>query len=215
MRKRDGQLLLYFLTWSSLRGILPVLGRWRVVGHENVPKTGGVIIAPNHVSYSDPPVVGAALRRQVCFMAKWELFQIPVLGRLIRRLGAFPVKQSTADRAAIRQAMDLLEAGKVVCIFPEGTRSVSGTLLKAELGLGLIAIKSRAPVVPMALVGTNELLPPHSPLPRLSRVRVRIGKPVPLDDLYDQGANREALEEIGRRVMAAIAQLQVEVIAER
>jgi 1-acyl-sn-glycerol-3-phosphate acyltransferase len=143
-------------------------------------------------------------------MAKSELFRIPVLGMLIRHVGAFPVKQATADRAALRCALDLLSAGEVVCIFPEGTRNLSGSLLKAELGMSLIALKSRAPVVPVALVGTNDLLPPHCAFLKFSRVRVLIGEPVPIDDLYDRGSEREALEEVGCRVMAAIASLKAQ-----
>ena len=201
-------MLLYYLAWFLLRAIiLPVFGRWRVSGRCNIPRTGGVILAPNHISYADPPVVGAASRRQVKFMAKSELFAVPALGPLIRHVGTFPVRQATADRAALKQAIGLLEAGKVVCIFPEGTRSPDGALLKAELGIGMIAMKSRAPVIPMALIGTNKLLPPHSPFLHFARVRVRIGKPVPIDDLYERGNDREAMEEIGRRVMAAISDL--------
>jgi len=131
---------------------LPLLGRWRVTGRENIPKTGGVILAPNHVSYADPPVVGAAVSRRVRFMAKSELFRIPALGTIIRNVGAFPVKQATADRSALRKAIELLETGEVVCIFPEGTRSLGGTLLKAELGIAMIAVKAKVPIVPIALI---------------------------------------------------------------
>jgi len=201
-------LLLYRLAWVVLRIILPIFGRWRVTGRENIPTAGGVIIAPNHVSYSDPPVVGAALRRQVRFMAKEELFRIPILGLLIRVVGAFPVKQKTADRTALKNALRLLERGHVVCIFPEGKRSPDGNLQQPELGIGMIALKSRAPVVPIALIGTNKLLPAHSVLLKFSRVRVRIGKPIPMDDLYDRTGDRAALEQVGQRVIAAIAELQ-------
>jgi 1-acyl-sn-glycerol-3-phosphate acyltransferase len=202
------RLLLYWIAWGLLQAILAVFGRWRVTGLENIPKTGGVIVAPNHVSYSDPPIVGAALRRQVRFMAKQELFQIPIMGRIIRNVGAFPVKQRSADRAALRQAINLLQAGKVVCIFPEGQRSPDGQLMKAELGIGLVAMKAQVPIIPMALIGSDKLLPPHSFLPRFTKLVVRIGKPIQLDDLYSQGSERESLEELGRRVMEAIAELK-------
>jgi 1-acyl-sn-glycerol-3-phosphate acyltransferase len=202
-------MILYYFAWSLLRAIiLPLFGRWRVTGRQNIPRTGGVILCPNHISYSDPPVVGAAARRRVRFMAKWELFQIPVLGKIISNVGAFPVKQSTADRAALKRAMELLDQGEVVCIFPEGKRNLSRTLLKAELGVGLIALKTHAPIVPMALIGTEKLLPEHSAFLKFSKVRVLIGEPVPLEDLYEKGSSREALEEVGVRVMAAIAALQ-------
>lgn len=200
-------MLLYYLARGFFKLFLPLFGRWKVMGHENVPKSGGVIIVPNHVSYADPPVVGSALHRQVHFMAKEELFKIPFLGRCIAIVGAFPVKQKTADRAAIRKAIELLESGKVVCLFPEGRRT-EGTLEKAELGIGMIAMKARVPIVPMALIGTNKLLPPHSIFLKFAKVRVIIGKPIQMDDLYEKGSERETLEEIGRRIMAAIAELQ-------
>jgi 1-acyl-sn-glycerol-3-phosphate acyltransferase len=178
-------------------------------GSENVPRKGGIILAPNHVSYIDPPAVGCGLTaRPVRFMAKIELFKIPVLGFLIKAVGAFPVKQSTADRAALRKALDLLEQGQVVCIFPEGTRSLDGKLMKAQAGIGMVALRSRAPVVPVALVGTRKLLPPHSFFFHFSRVRIIYGEPLTFDDLYERGMDREAIEQVGERVMAAIAKLK-------
>jgi 1-acyl-sn-glycerol-3-phosphate acyltransferase len=214
MGGEDGRLLLYRLAWVLLRIMLPVLGRWRVTGHENIPKSRGVIVAPNHISYADPPVVGAALRRHVSFMAKEELFKIPLLGPIIRHVGTFPVKQRSADRAALRHAMKLLEDGRVVCIFPEGMRSPDGTLQKPALGIGMVALKTRVPIVPMAIVGTDRLLPAHSVFVRFARVRVKIGTPVPLDDLYEHASEREAMEQVGERVMAAIAELQRQVSEE-
>jgi 1-acyl-sn-glycerol-3-phosphate acyltransferase len=185
-----------------------VFGRWQCLGSENVPKTGGVILAPNHVSYSDPPAVGCGVRRQVHYMAKKELFHIPVLGLLIKSVGAFPVKRGTADRAALRRAIDIVQNGGVICMFPEGTRSPDGELMKAESGIGMVALKSRATVVPVALIGTDRLLPLHSWYFHFSRVRVVYGKPMTFDDLYERGVDREAIDEVGRRVMAAIGELK-------
>lgn len=184
-----------------------VFGRWKVMGRENIPATGGVLLCGNHVSYIDPPALGGAATRQVHFMAKEPLFRVPVLGFLIARVGAFPVRQHTADRTALRRAIDLLQNGKVVGMFPEGTRNLNPSeLMPAEPGAGLIALKSRATVIPVALVNTERLLPPHSVLPKFTRIKVIYGEPVKLDDLYDQGG-REAVEETGRRIMAAIGDL--------
>jgi 1-acyl-sn-glycerol-3-phosphate acyltransferase len=140
-------------------------------------------------------------------MAKQELFKIPVLGWLIKAVGSFPVKQHSADRNALRTALELLSKGEVVCIFPEGTRSLDGKLLPAQAGIGMIAIKSRAPVVPVALIGTERVLPPHSFFFHFSRVTVVYGRPMTFDDLYNRGLEREAVEEVGRRIMSAIASL--------
>ncbi|HOM71413.1 MAG TPA: lysophospholipid acyltransferase family protein [Armatimonadota bacterium] len=200
--------MLYWIGWILCRLALTIFGRYKAVGAGNVPSEGGVILAPNHVSYIDPPAAGCGIRkRQVRFMAKSELFKIPVLGYLIDRVGAFPVKQNTADRAALKKAMDLINSGNIVCLFPEGTRSLIGELMEAQPGLGMIALKTKAPVVPAALIGTNKMLPPHSWYLHFSRIKVVYGKPMTFDDLYEKGMSREAIEQVGERVMAAIAEL--------
>ncbi len=184
-----------------------IFGHFTVVGAENVPKSGGVIFTPNHVSFADPPTVGAGCHRQVHYMAKLELFKIPVLGLLIKSLGAYPVKRGTADRTAIRKSIEIVEGGGCICIFPEGTRSKDGNLQPAESGIGMIALKSRGTVVPVALIGTDNMLPPHSFFFHFARVKIVYGKPIRFEDLYEKGG-REAIDEVGRRVMAAIAELK-------
>ena len=199
---------MYWIGWFLCRLLYMTFGRWKVIGSENVPKTGGVILAPNHVSYSDPPAAGCGIRRPVHYMAKKELFETPVLGFLIKSVGAFPVKRGTADRAALKKAIETVKNGKVICVFPEGTRSPNGNLLPAESGIGMIALKSKAPVVPVALIDTDRLLPAHSKCFHFARVRVIYGKPLTFDDLYERGMDREAIDEVGKRVMAAIAGLR-------
>jgi len=198
--------LYYFGHWF-FRLMFRILGGFRSVGAENMPSSGGVILAPNHVSYADPPAVGCGIRRQVHYMAKEELFRVPILGRLIRIVGAFPVRRGSADRAALKKAVELLNEGKVICIFPEGTRSTNGQLQEPELGIGLVALKSRAPVVPAAIIGTEKVLGPHARLPRKHPVKVVYGAPMTFPDLYNSRHDRDALEEVGRRVMKAIADL--------
>jgi len=199
--------MLFWIGWALSRFVARAIGRCRYIGVENVPKQGGVIIAPNHISYADPPIIGAGLPRQTHFMAKSELFAVPVLGFLIRGVGSFSVRQNTADRAALRKAIDLLGRGRAVCIFPEGRRNLTGKLLPAQAGLGMVALKSRAPVVPVAIIGSDKLLPPHSFFLRFARVRVIWGRPMTFDDLYDRGMDREAIRQVGERVMRAIADL--------
>jgi len=199
--------VLFWIGWHLSRLVMAVFGRCRYIDADNVPETGPVIIAPNHISYLDPPTAGSGYRRVTHFMAKQELFKVPILGWLIKAVGSFPVKQHSADRSALKTALELLSKGEVVCIFPEGTRSLDGRLLPAQAGIGMIALKSRAPVVPVALIGTNRVLPPHSYFLHFSRVTVVYGKPMTFDDLYDRGLDREAVEEVGRRIMSAIASL--------
>lgn len=182
-------------------------GRWQVIGQENIPRTGGVLLCANHVSYIDPPALGAGCPRRVYFMAKEPLFRIPVLGFLIRKVGAFPVKTHSADRAAIRKAVDLLCKGECVAMFPEGTRNLtSEPLLPAEPGVGMIALMAKVPVIPAALINTAKLLPPHSMFLRFARIKVVYGRPVELSDLYGSHG-KEAAQEVGNRVMAAIGEL--------
>ena len=174
--------------------------RWRISGTENIP-TGGVIIAANHISLWDPPVVGTAISRKVHFMAKEELFANPVFGWLISRLGAFPVKRGAADRTAIRTALTLLKNGSILVIFPEGTRSKDGKLGAPEAGLALLALKAGVPVVPTAIIGTNKLFRDNHLLPKF---RVLFGKPL----LFSRdNADKESMGQIGTQVMTEISHL--------
>ncbi len=182
-------------------------GRVRAVHAENIPETGGVILAPNHVSFADPPCVACVIKRQVNFMAKEELFKPPVFGSILRRIGTFPVRRGTADRRALKQAVDVLGQGRVVCIFPEGKRSEDGALQQPELGIGLVALKSGAPVVPVAVIGSREVLAPHAKFLHFHPIKVVYGSPITFPDLYDTQNTRAALEEVGRRVMSAIGEL--------
>ncbi len=191
-----------FLSWLFAK----VFGRMQVSGQENIPREGGVMICANHISYADPPVLGAGAPRQIHYMAKIELFQIPVLGFLIKHVGAFPVQQRTADRAALKTAIDYLNKGEVVGMFPEGQRVFGGKLGEALPGVGMIVLRAKAPVIPTALIDTDKLLVPHKMLPRFSHVKVVYGEPLTFEDLYDK-PSREGIEEVGKRIMAAIGEL--------
>ena len=199
--------MLYYFGVGLCRTFFRLMGGLDVIGRENVPATGGVILCPNHVSHVDPPAVGAGMRRQVHFMAKDELFRVPVLGFLIAGFGSFPVRRGTADRKAIKRAIELLEEGRVICLFPEGTRSPDGRLQEPELGASLIALRTGAPVVPVAVIGTTEVLPAGASRPRRHRCKVVYGEPLRFDDLSGS-TNRAAMKEAGRRIMSAIADLQ-------
>ncbi|MCS6861502.1 MAG: 1-acyl-sn-glycerol-3-phosphate acyltransferase [Abditibacteriales bacterium] len=200
-------LLLHSVGAVVVKSSLRVFCRWQVVGKENVPRAGGAIVACNHVSYLDPPVVGAAmLPRRLYYMARDDLFRVPLLSALIRRLGAFPVRRGTADRGALRMTLQLLKAGEMVLMFPEGTRSPDGTLQPPELGIAYLVAHARVPVVPVAVVGTHKVLPRGAFLPRPAPVQVRIGKPFTFDDLAPR-PSREALRRVAERIMLEIGRL--------
>lgn len=129
----------------------------RIEGVDNVPREGGVLLVSNHVSNGDPVLVSIACPRPAHFMAKKELFAVPVLGWAMRKFGEFPVDRGNADRAAIRRSLATLEQGVVLGMFPEGTRSKSGALKPALAGAGLIALRGNAPIVPVAVIGSERI----------------------------------------------------------
>ena len=181
--------------------IFRTIFKMKVLGRENLPVSGGAILAANHVSLLDPPVLGvAASPRVLNFMAKKELFENQLLGWLITKLHAFPVNRGAPDRVAIRKAMSLLERGEVVAIFPEGTRSKTGLLGQPEPGVALIAAKTGVPIVPVALLGTNKVrFGFNQPV-----FAVAFGQPV----LPEPGkTDRETLDKLNFAVMASIADL--------
>ncbi len=202
----------YRLMYGSY-GILFRIGGLKVHGLENVPMQGRVIIAPNHASLFDPPLVGCTVPRPVTTMGKAELFEkktggLKILGWIIRRMGSFPVKRGAPDRRALRMAMRVLQNDEALVIFPEGTRTRSGELGPAEHGVALIAHSAKAPVVPMYLKGTQAALSPLQPKFRLIHPEVYFGKPLYFAEEYARKADRETLDVIGERIMAEIARLK-------
>ncbi|MFC0214880.1 lysophospholipid acyltransferase family protein [Paenibacillus chartarius] len=168
--------------------------RLHAVGVDNIPKSGPVMLCSNHISNLDPPLLGTRVPRQVHFMAKAELFHVPILSALIRNLGAFPVKRGGVSKESIRGAINLLKEGKVMCVFPEGTRNNLSAVGKK--GAASIALKAGAVVVPIAIVGKYRLF---------RRMTVVYGKPLDLSE-YDSGSS-EQLELATERIMSAIREL--------
>lgn len=201
--------LFYRFVRTIVRGLAWLYGGVEITGGENIPAGGPVILAPNHRAHVDPPYLSLISRRQIYFMGKEELFHVPVLKQIIAGVGAFPVRRGAADRAALRHAVDLLKAGGVVLIFPEGTRSEDGHLRVAEKGFALIARQSGAAIVPVAIAGTERMLPKGAKFIRRSRVRIVIGKPLSAQAILDAhpGAGKESLDIIGAATMQAIGDL--------
>ena len=179
-----------------------LLFRLRISGLENVPQ-GGAIIAPNHQSFWDIPLVGLALAgRRTHFMAKSELFSNPLFAWTIRTLLAFPVRRGAPDRTAIRYAIDILKQGELLTIFPEGTRSKTGELKAAEAGLTLIAARAQAPIVPVGIKGTRQMFSRENFFPQ---VEIRFG--APLGMRAAEPMNDEQTVDIGVQVMQAVREL--------
>jgi len=166
--------------------ILKPLYRIEIIGVEHFPKDGGVLLCSNHISNLDPPVLGITAPRPVNFMAKEELFRVPILGKIVMNLNAFPVKRGMSDRQALRTGLEILNEGKVFGIFPEGTRSKDGKLGKGFSGVGFFALRTDAAVVPCAIIG------PYKPFRKL---KVVYGAPINLTDFRERKAKPEEVTD--------------------
>ncbi|MDD2524260.1 MAG: lysophospholipid acyltransferase family protein, partial [Endomicrobiaceae bacterium] len=147
----------YYLGRFLFKVMFVTLYRCKSEGQENIPKDTGVIMAPNHMSFFDPPLTGCFMKQDLYFMGKQELFSVPILGFLIKRTNAFPVKRGMQDVAAFRNVFALLENKKALLMFPEGTRSKDGKLGKARAGVGMVACNAQVPIVPVKITNTNNM----------------------------------------------------------
>jgi len=175
-REPFASLVLYHaFKWSIVSPMLHAYLGGRIYGAENVPQEGPLVVVINHASNFDPPIVSCCVQRPVAFMAKEELFNIPVLKQGIKLYGAYPVKRGMGDRSAIRSALACLEEGWAVGLFLQGTRTPDGRITEPKLGAALIAAKAKVPLLPVSLWGTNKILAEGS-IPRSVPVTVRIGQ---------------------------------------
>jgi 1-acyl-sn-glycerol-3-phosphate acyltransferases len=200
-REPFASLMLYYgFKWSVVSPVLHGFLRGRIYGAENVPKEGPLIVVSNHASDFDPPIVSCAMRRPVAFMAKEELFRIPVLKQGIELYGAYPVKRGAADLSAIRSALNCLSGGWAVGVFLQGTRTADGRITEPKLGAALIAAKAKVPLIPVSLWGTEAIFQKGSPVPRPVPVTVRIGQVID----PPTSTKREQLEAVTQQCAAAI-----------
>lgn len=192
-------------------GLVQVVGGVRVEGAEHVPASGAFILASNHTSLADPPILGGAVGhrngRLIHFMARHEIRRWPIIGWLADNSGVFFVRRGESDRAAQRLALQLLAEGSPIAIFPEGTRSRDGRLGAARAGVALLALRSGVPVLPVGIAGTHRIFPGGSRFPHRSPVTVRIGAPFVLGHQPEGRLDRAALTAGTERVMQEIAAL--------
>ncbi len=183
-----------------------VFHRIRFYGCENIPDTGPVIIAPNHISYYDPLIVAIGVRREMEFMAWERLFSIPILKRIIRFFGAFPVEISKFDKSAYIDALKALYRGQALMIFPEGKRSFDGKIKKFQLGLARIVFKANAKIVPVTIVGAYEAWPKHKKLPCPRKISVYYHKPITIEkhEFKNINAKHEFFNKVTNQVMEVI-----------
>lgn len=189
----------------ALRGVLRCLApRYRVTGRGNLPTRGPVLLAPNHIADLDPPAIMLSACRPLWFMAKKELFEMPVLGPFIRFAQAFPVERGGADRVALRRAETLLKAGQGVVVFPEGRLSENGELQALLPGVAMLALRANVPVVPVGLCGTNKILPYGETIPRptLAPMAVHFGPPLDFSDLRSLPSREQRAQALERLEVA-------------
>jgi 1-acyl-sn-glycerol-3-phosphate acyltransferase len=188
----------YDVAKAVVNATVRTLFRFRVVGSENVPREGGLVVCANHLSNFDPPILGIAMPRPVSYMAKKELFAMPVLGTLIRHMNAFSVDRQVGGTAALRASLRMLKEGRCVGIFPEGGRNVSGTR-EEKSGAAFLAAASGVPVVPAAIVGTRKLRP-------FRRVTVVFGEPIHI--VRNRKSDDDDLEKGTAQIMQRIRALE-------
>lgn len=186
---------LYPFGRGLIGAIIKPLYRIEVLGRENIPREGGVLICSNHIDNLDPPVVGVTSPRPIHFMAKAELFKVPVLGWILPNVNAFPVKRGVSDRESLRTALKVLKEGKVLGIFPEGTRSKDGKLGKGLSGVGFFALRTDCVVVPCAIIG---------PYKAFGKLRVVYGKPVQMETFRNEKTSAEIVTD---KIMDSIREL--------
>ena len=183
--------------------VFGIIFRTKVIGAENIPKEGGFILAANHMSNWDPPFLGTFIDRIVNYMGKEELFKNPVMAMICRGLNVFPVKRGAADKNAVKNAIKILKGGKCLGIFPEGTRSKTGKIRKAESGVSLIAAMTKAPIIPAAIINTEKIFSSEIKFPRLAVV---YGKPI---FFSGNAKDKDELNNFAQSVMAEVSKLKI------
>src|SRR4051812_26294609 len=204
----------YWIGWSFFRISYSALFGWTAYNRERVPKSGPVILASNHASFLDPPLVGIPLKRPLNYLARETLFRYPGVGTTLRSWQAVPVDREGGGGAGLKAILDRLLRGGAILLFPEGTRTRDGKLQPGRSGIGLAVIKSNAPVIPVRVFGTYEAYGRHLRVPRRHPVAVKYGHPLLFAELRAEAriCSRQRLKQIYQQVadeiMAAISKLE-------
>ena len=187
--------------------VFKFIGGIQVQGQEKVPATGPIILAPNHLSYIDPPAVAAVSPRRLCFMAKEELFKVPIFGRFIHSMGAFPVQRGANDVQAIRKAKEILQNQKALLLFPEGKRGDGKALLPISPGIAVLAKRTKAKIVPVGIIGTHLMLPKNAKKFCRTKIQVIFGQPFTYDEVATGDSELEKRQSVIKHLEKNIVEL--------
>jgi 1-acyl-sn-glycerol-3-phosphate acyltransferase len=195
--------------YLSIRLVFIGLGKlffkFEVRGAEHLPRAGAAIIASNHASYLDPPLVGMAIPRPIFYFAKEELFR-SFFGSAIRVVNAIPVNRDQLDRKTLRNVLQVLARGEMILMFPEGTRTKTGELQEGKPGTGFIAYHAKVPVIPAYVSGSFDILPRGGKFFRFTKCTVTFGPAVDFTELYNAARTKDVYERMSREIMKGIAQ---------
>lgn len=206
---------IYYCGWRCFRTLYKTYFRARMYNAERVPETGPVIIASNHASFLDPPLVGSCLHRGISYLARETLFRYPGIGWLLRNWDAVPVDREGGGAAGLKAILDRLLKGGGIILFPEGTRTRDGKLQPARSGIGLVVIKSTAPIVPVRVFGTYEAFGKHVRIPLPHQLTVKFGRPMDFAALRTEARScskarlKQIYQQVADEIMAAIAKLEL------
>lgn len=190
--------------------IAKTLFRFVSYGRENMPEKSGILIATNHKSYLDPVIIGIGARRPVRYLARKTLFRNPIFARLISSVGAIPIQRDGFSREGMENAISIIKSGQVLALFPEGTRSPTEELLEGKPGVGMVALKSKAVIIPGFIKGSDKVLPRGAKLLGRGQISIKFGPAVNVDDLRQGEYTKEKYVEAVRRIMDAIGKLKEE-----
>ncbi|GAB4536688.1 MAG: lysophospholipid acyltransferase family protein [Thermodesulfovibrionia bacterium] len=197
--------LFYKTSAMLIRTIFRLNGGLEIIGIENIPMSGGAIIASNHISYLDPPLISAVVPRRVTFIARKGLFEIPLLGWFISHY-SFPIDREAPKPSTIKEALRRLKNGELLAIFPEGRRSETGDLLEPKQGLGMIVSRSNVPIIPTLIIGSNKALPIGAKWLKRARVKVIFDMPIHYSSTIKERG--QLYEEIGRIFISSIKEMK-------
>ncbi|MGE3310412.1 MAG: lysophospholipid acyltransferase family protein [Limisphaerales bacterium] len=204
---------IYRLCWSMSRWVAGRVLRGREAGWEHVPLEGPLIVAANHASFMDPPMIGASCPRALCYLGRESLFSNWAVGWLLRAVGSVALDRDGTSGKGLKTILERLLAGEGIILFPEGTRTMDGNLQPGRAGIGMIALRSKAPVVPVRVFGTFESWGRHRKWPRRWPIGVRFGRPLSFDSLVAEAETasrsrvKEIYQEVADEIVSAIARL--------